>query len=539
MLTTLLRLITQKTSLLWKSLFVSFFIAPGLIYAQNQAPEISNLSAQENEEQGTVTVSYDLSDNEGDAADITFRISTENSMNYLSGIGSLSGDIGDQINPGSGKEITWDFPDSMASNITDYEVNLVADDRQAVDVQSIVDRVDSQRLKNLLETIAGLRHPDSGLAHLNAVKDTIENRFSSNGLTTDRQGFTHNGYNAHNIIGDHSGIAEGDTAYIIDAHFDAVQGSPGADDNGSAVAGMLEAARILSDHHFDHSIKFIGFDLEEAGLLGSQKYVESGIEANVQLEGVFNFEMIGYSSTEKNTQNLPFGFDQLYPDVYSEIEADSFRGDFITNVANGDSEGLMATYDSAASWYVPGLDVINVGSNQTGSMPQDLRRSDHANFWDNGYKALMLTNTADFRNPNYHTPEDTVGYFDYTFMTNVVKATIGAICEEAGIKNSTASSAGIEEDPSTSVLQHENGENGFKIYPNPVISQDQIQIVAKGDKETLQVQVFNSQGKLVLSREKALTNNGRLSLNIGQLKPGVYHVGIEDRNDVRKKVIIQ
>ncbi len=541
MLTKCLRIFTNYfTFFNWKAALMGMIVMPFMTFAQNQAPEVSNVAATNNEGDGTVTVTYDLSDAEDDDVEVIFRASADGGTTFMSNESNVSGDVGYPVTPGTSKEITWDYNDSI-STITNYQVNLVANDRQEVDVQSIVNQVDSQRLESNLEVIAGNRHKDDGLAHLNEVKDSIESRFGANGLVTNRHGFTFQGYDAHNIIGSKNGLKAADTTYIIDAHFDGVQGSPGADDNGSGVAGLLEAARILSNYHFDHTIKFIGFDQEETGnfRLGSKEYVATQISNETHIGGVFNFEMIGYSTSKKNTQNFPPGFEQIYPDVYSEVEADSFRGDFIANVANGESEGIMAAYDSAASWYVPGLDVVSIGSPLFGPIPPDLRRSDHASFWDSGHVALMLTNTADFRNPNYHTAQDTIGYFDYTFMTNVVKATIGAICEEAQIMNSTSASTMVS-NPTNIQQPNQANASSVKIFPNPA-NDNKISIRFDGSLNSqIQLKVYNTQGKLMLDQSSSIQGNQKIRLNTNQLNAGIYHLEVNDGHQtINKKLVIE
>ena len=95
--------------------------------------------------------------------------------------------------------------------------------------------------------------------------------------------------------------------------------APGADDNGTAIAGMLEAMRILSGFSFRNSLRFIGFDLEEPGLKGSIRYVSSSIPDYEEIGGVLNMEMIGYTCEEPNCQTVPFGFNLLFPEAYDSL----------------------------------------------------------------------------------------------------------------------------------------------------------------------------------------------------------------------------
>lgn len=408
---------------------------------QNQPPQITNLGVTSDTVNKKLHINFDLSDAESDAVEISVGLSDDGGETFLAAFTNPTGDVGYPITPGSGKSIEISY-DAGISFIGNYQVRVVADDRIVPDIADLVAQVDSVRLFNDLSYVAsGPRHYQGGTAHLEAVKDFIENRFDSAGLQAYRQPFTVEGYSAHNIIGRLPGLKNEGATIIIDGHFDTVENSPGADDNGSAVVGMLEAMRVLSQYQFEHSVKFIGFDFEETttviGLHGSRNYVDSGgIKPYEDIEGVFNLEMIGYYSEEPNSQSMPTGFNILFPSQSAELQADSYRGNFVTNVADYNSRFLMAVYDSMATQYVPQLKVVSIGIPQ-GIVLFDLLRSDHASFWGSGYPALMLTDGANFRNHDYHTPDDTVGSMNFTFMSNIVKATVASVAEVAKLQHSS------------------------------------------------------------------------------------------------------
>jgi len=165
--------------------------------------------------------------------------------------------------------------------------------------------VASNRIMANLEFIEGIRHRTANEPHLEAVKDTIEQRFIAANLIANREDFLFGSYTGQNVVGHLEGANHSDTTYIIDGHFDTVSDSPGADDNGSAVAGMLEVARVLGPYQFKKSLRFIGFDLEEEGLLGAFNYTAEDIPDAETIKGVFNLEMIGYYTEEPNTQEFP------------------------------------------------------------------------------------------------------------------------------------------------------------------------------------------------------------------------------------------
>ncbi|MEZ4775663.1 MAG: M28 family peptidase [Bacteroidia bacterium] len=400
------------------------------LFAQNTPPQILNLHASFSYTDNQLTVSYDLTDAEGDSVEIFFRLSNNAGDTYLVDVSTAAGDVGFPVTPGTGKQIIWHAPQPISTVLA--RVKLVADDREEIDIQSIVDQADSLRLKNDLSWIEGIRHSTAGLAHLQAVKDSVENRFIAAGLTTYRQPLTFGNYTLENIIGLHLGHVDDTKTWILDGHVDGVFNSPAADDNGSAVAGMLEAVRLMAPLYFKNNLRFIGFDQEEPGTLGSQLYVNQGIQSWETIQGVVNLEMIGYFDQAPNTQVFPAGFNLLFPTAYNEVVADSSRGNFITNVADGNSTLLKQKFDSCAAKYVPDLRVITLTAPNNPALVPDLLRSDHAWFWATGIPALMITDGANFRNFNYHTSGDSIGTLNFTFMLQVVKASIATLMELAG-----------------------------------------------------------------------------------------------------------
>lgn len=506
------------------------FLFTTLISAQNQVPEISNLEVDING--NIMTVNYDLSDLENDDLEITFQVSDDEGQTYNLDTQNATGDVGFPINTGTGKSIVWNFTGVIDLNGA-YKVKLIADDRQVIDIQEIVNQVDSNRLRTDLEMIEGIRHRIADPTHLQEVKDLLSNHFTNEGLETEIIQFDHNGYTAENIIGWKRGqVTETDT-YIIDGHFDSVNDSPGADDNGSAIAGVMEALRVLAPYQFKKSIKFIGFDLEESGLLGSLHHVNTeGIKPNENIAGVFNFEMIGYYTDEPNSQTLPSGFEILYPEVQADLIADQFRGNFITNVGIESYPDLATAYEDAATTYVPDLKVVTIlAPSGWAVFTPDLGRSDHAAFWLGELPALMLTDGSEFRYPYYHSPNDTLGNLDFTFMSNVVKAAVAAVAELAELSHSSSVTLDIAVTTNTHFLRNCNVE----ISPNPVreniiISSDQCNL------EATQIDLFNIKGQRVYSGKLINQVN---EIPVTQLPAGTYLVKIQEgQSSLQKKIIV-
>lgn len=381
------------------------------------------MSITQHSEAGYVAFEFDLSDAENDSVIINIAYSTDGGAHFwgMTQPADLSGDVGQAIAPGNGKYIQWQYADLP----TDVVFQIVANDRQTIDIQAIVDAVDINHIMADMAFVEGVRHYTTNPDHIMAIKDTLENRFTAAGLSTIRQPFTFAIFDqAENIIATHAGYGQERDVCIVDAHFDTVSNAPGADDNGSGIIGLMEAMRVLAPYQFERSLKFIGFDLEELGLVGSFEYVSNGINAQENIVGVLNYEMIGYYTEEPNTQTVPAGFNILYPDLYAQLQADEFRGNFLINIANIDSNPLKTLFDSCATAYVPALKVMSLAIPGNGEIAPDFRRSDHAPFWDTDRQALMLTDGANFRNLNYHTPNDLALALNYDFISNNIKATV-------------------------------------------------------------------------------------------------------------------
>jgi len=504
------------------------------IFAQNEYPVISNLSIDFDDNTKMLTATYNLFDAESESMDIHFLVSDDEGISYLINTANAMGDVGSGILSGMDKSISWDASGLLTGNGA-YRIKIVADDLFQLDFQEIVDQVDSNRILANLEFIEGIRHRTANAAHLEAVKDTIEQRFVDAGMEASRKNFMFGSYTAQNILGRLEGSNHSDTTYIVDGHFDTVNDSPGADDNGSAVAGMLEAARVLAPYSFRKTLRFIGFDLEEEGLLGAFNYTAEDIPDAETIKGVFNLEMIGYYTEEPNTQTFPTGFELLYPEIQTQLEMDEFRGNFITNIGDQNSVALQTAYDNAAANYVPDLKVISLTAPEAWTvLTPDFGRSDHAPFWLTGVPALMLTDGSEFRNPFYHSPDDVLETLDFTFMSNVVKAVVGAVAEEAGIQHSSFVTADF------SVLTSVNNtlDCGLSISPIPA-DNDLVLRFEHCAFAKLDVQIFDSLGQLVLTKKVFPSDFAIAKLSLENLESGLYLLKVSDGERTLSRKILK
>ena len=498
------------------------FLLSAALSGQNSAPVILKFSASVNWNSQQLTLLYDVEDAENDPLEITVAISGDGGKTYgLTSQVPVSGDVGFPVLPGALRAITCDLSALNPAGTT-FAVRIVADDKQPFDLQQLVNTVDSNRLRADLTFVEGIRHRTAGLAHLNAVRDSMGHLFEAAGLFTEEHTFPYSTYTGKNILGTFSGTVVPDTVIIVDAHYDSVANAPGADDNGSGTVGVMEIARLLSRYPTKKTLRYIGFDLEEAGLVGSSRYVSGGLPANEKVAGVFNFEMIGYYTDMPNTQQVPTGFNLIFPAAYNQIAADSFRGNTIINVGNSTHPALADLFSNSAASYVPDLKVVKVVMLASFPVP-DLLRSDHAPFWSAGLPALMLTDGADYRNKCYHTPSDTLDEkLNFTFMSNVVKTTLAAAAQLAEIQHGDWAVAGFDgtvsaSDPfdSCPFSVSRAGERGVKILFGACSAQN------------LGIELYDTGGKL-LHREGIMEapGLGAYQLNCPDLSAGIYFVKI-------------
>jgi hypothetical protein len=416
-------------------------------YAQNDLPKIVNFDVNADTIARTVVMRYKVEDLDSDSLIVMVRIYSASGDLIETGP-HLTGDINHPLKAAGEKKIVWHYPDTLKSILT-CKVKLIVDDLYKFDVAELVSLVDTTRLKtDMVTTIYGVRHnkrPD----HIRSVRTFIYESFHKNKLEVSRQdidvGIEKYRFNGQNIIGQINGMQDEQKSFVLTAHFDTQKDSPGADDNGSGVVGMLEAMRILAKYSFKYSIKFIGFDLEEVGFLGSRVYVsDGGIGKNELIQGVINFDMIGSYSSKPNSQIVPPGFDQIFPKACAAISADSYRANFAINTSNEKSVALSAAFSDAAKNYVPQLKVVSLVASGNGEDTPQLAASDHVVFWINGYHALHIGDGGETRNIYLDTKKDVLNLINYTFIGNIVKSTIATLAQLSEIQHSVATMSNIK-----------------------------------------------------------------------------------------------
>jgi len=202
---------------------------------------------------------------------------------------------------------------------------------------------------------------------------------------------------------------------LIGAHYDAVPGSPGADDNATGVAVLLALAQGISAQSLRSPVRLVAFDLEEYGLEGSRAYATELRQQNQKLRLMISLEMLGYCSHQPNSQQYPTGLKYFYPD----------QGNFIALIGNLATLPDLIRLSRAIRRSGQACEWLPAG--QRGQIVPDTRRSDHAPFWDQGYAAIMVTDTANLRNPHYHRSSDRIETLDLEFLTRVCQGLIAGI----------------------------------------------------------------------------------------------------------------
>lgn len=250
---------------------------------------------------------------------------------------------------------------------------------------------------------------------LEAAADWLDSALVSLGYQVRRQTYNVDAKPVHNIEVVLPGSSSDSEVVVVGAHYDSAQGTPGANDNGSGVAALLEIARRLAGQRFQREVRLVWFTNEEppyfqTPYMGSLRYARSLKDSGRSIAAMLSLETMGYYSDDEHTQHYPGVLQGFYPN----------RGNFLAHVANPDSRPLLhdALTDFRTHVHFP-----SEGAALPESLP-GIGWSDHWSFWRVDAQALMLTDTAPFRYPHYHQPTDTADKLDYKRLSRV---TIGLV----------------------------------------------------------------------------------------------------------------
>ena len=285
------------------------------------------------------------------------------------------------------------------------------------------------RLRGHVDVLAGLIGPRhlSRPSTIEASIAYIEQQFAAMGDSVVRHTYQVDGTEAHNLIFERRGISAPEKILVIGAHYDTEEITPGADDNASAVAALIEAARLVAPFKPRRTVRFVSFPCEEQphmenGTMGSQHYARACRGKGDEIVGMICLEMLGFYSDAPDSQRVPPGIPRPLRRLFPK------RGNFLASVANLRSLRLLATFHRGFK-SASGLPLFSV------PLPEkirEIRRSDNSSFWDQRYPALMITDTSFLRNPHYHQPTDTPETLDYERLAQATLGLAGAIARIAG-----------------------------------------------------------------------------------------------------------
>lgn len=259
------------------------------------------------------------------------------------------------------------------------------------------------------------------LDRLDKTVQYIAGEFAAFGYQVNHQSFKFAGNTYRNVIAELKGRTSPEKVLVIGAHYDTVRTTPGADDNASGVAGLLRLAKLLAGKPQDKTVRFVAFALEEPPAyrtknMGSYHYAAGLKKDREQVEGMVCLEMIGYFSDRPGSQHYPVPFMKLrFPKI----------GNYIAMVGNRKSKKFTL---QMAGGFRKAVDLPLVTLNAP-AIVVGIDFSDHWSFGKFGYPAFMVTDTAFYRNPNYHSPSDLPDTLDYNRMAMVVEGLVAAVEE--------------------------------------------------------------------------------------------------------------
>jgi Zn-dependent M28 family amino/carboxypeptidase len=280
------------------------------------------------------------------------------------------------------------------------------------------------RLHTHVDRLAGLigpRHLGNPVA-FDAAAAYVEREFQCLGDGAEREWYDAGARQVANIVVSRSGTRYPGEIVVVGAHYDTVSTTPGADDNASAVAVLIESARLLRSSRFRRTIRFVAFACEEpphfyTSTMGSQFHARGCRARHENIVGMLCLEMVGYFTSAPGSQQVPAAIPPFLHWVFPR------RGDFLAAVGNLKSLALSWNFRRGfkrASRF-PLFSIV---------LPEaihEIRLSDNSSFWDQGYPALMLTDTSFLRNPHYHQASDTPDTLDYERMAQVTLGVAGAV----------------------------------------------------------------------------------------------------------------
>jgi aminopeptidase YwaD len=274
-----------------------------------------------------------------------------------------------------------------------------------------------QRLHNHLTQIVRERDPYLNSGGHFLVREYIRESLSLWGKVEVHE-FKFNGKIHQNLILNLNSASNSNSnlpPILIGAHYDAVPGTLGADDNATGIAVLLEMAEVFASNHLKYPVRLVAFDLEEYGLLGSTAYAKSLKDKQQKLRLMLSLEMLGYCNHAPGSQTYPALIKPFYRD----------RANFIALVGN--LSAILDLNRLGKQMKQNGTPIEILIDPSAGKLVPITGFSDHRPFWEQKYRAIMVTDTAMLRNPHYHQSSDTIETLDLDFLTNTCQSLIAAL----------------------------------------------------------------------------------------------------------------
>ncbi|MBX2853035.1 MAG: M20/M25/M40 family metallo-hydrolase [Phycisphaeraceae bacterium] len=272
----------------------------------------------------------------------------------------------------------------------------------------------------------GIRH-DSNPISIASTVSYLHEEWVKLGQSVEMQAYPTPAMEAKNLVVEWPGTEEVDLIVVVGAHYDTVSRTPGADDNASAVAMLLAVCKELLGRRFKRTLRFVAFANEEpmhfsGPTMGSRVYADRCKAAGEMIDVMVCLEMVGYFDTAEDSQDYP---EELHKFIRPFLRSE---GDFIAFVSDMATRSRLGRFKRAFKKAVK----FPVVAAPLPKARQVIWVSDHGPFWDNGYPALMVTDTSWFRNHNYHTMNDTPETLDYDRMTRVAVGVTEGVAALAG-----------------------------------------------------------------------------------------------------------
>ncbi|MCP4229526.1 MAG: M20/M25/M40 family metallo-hydrolase [bacterium] len=377
------------------------------------------------------------------------------------------------------------------------------------DVEDIVASVDEASYKGYIQDLEDFVTRNGSTDEYYDACLYVKAKFEEYGYTAELDEFYvyYYGKNCWNVVAEKPGVVDPDVIYLITSHLDSTVGepwveepvAPGADDNASGSANVLEAARVMKDYDFENTVRFVCFGAEEIGLFGSEHYAENAYNNDENIQGVVNLDMIIYAPQSYETLWVPY---------------------------DNTSQDLAEYYETSAATYVPDLSVdIEYSPGTT--------YSDHSSFWQYGFAAILGIEEAVFLNPYFHTVDDLLAnYLAYfPFGTNVAKASIATLASLAvPYGGSGADDEGDSNNPAAFAL--------FQSTPNPCRGSAEVAF-SLPEVLTVNLSVYDTKGRKVSTLIDGELPEGEHSVIISGLTAGIYLYSIEagEYYEVKKMVV--